>query len=482
MIDFVRSGLTQFSSNNRGLLFFPLGTYLIDAPLQLGNVVGRNRIDDRSGVNSMIILSGEGADAGHGFGAKITGDFPDFLIRCSHGGSVTSAQKCVERLTLINGNASGGVVWAGGNGNMWVRDCFIATQNYGVQFYQAMGGHGVERCVFRSTGNPRQSVACGETGGDVGTYSANDIVGFGDAIRISGSGSRVVGNRMEVNSRGVVIGIAGMGQNITATASNGSGGTRCTIQSTAAYRDMPQVQISNRYGGEPRNIYGTWNFTVIDATHFDIPVTYQPMSTFFNVVVGPPEGYKYGGGQCEISANEFEACGYSIFCENISMSVIQANGIQGHSEHMGPNGAFMATSAGIYIRNMQNTVVQANGAEGAFTWGAVYCEPAATAGGNNVFQALNANERFPVGGSYTNTAGPFQGAASFADKLPEWLVAGLHVGLGSGNFTIPAGTVVQSVTTTTFTLSHPISGTVNDQDAFTFTDNKGNPVGGFFVR
>jgi len=84
---------------------------------------------------------------------------------------------------------------------------------------------------------------------------------------------------------------------------------------------------------------------------------------------------------------------------------------------------------------------------------------------DNVFQANNfSGLNCPVRGTYTNTRGPFTVLSDWG--MPRFIKPGARV--TSLFVSVPAGTTVESVSGTTFTLSNPISGSIKTGFGFEF--------------
>jgi len=275
----------------------------------------------------------------------------------------------------------------------------------------------------------------------------------------------------------VVGGVTPQGQYILGTANNGSGGTRLTVTSTAAFVPWDPVVITD-YWGVGSNILGTWpRWTLVDAAHIDIPVAFQPLPSGAMPLIGGALGYRLAANACVIQGNTFEADDYSIFCESLSNSVISGFQIQGHQT--APSGV---STAGIYIRGGHNLVIQGGLIVGGHTLGGIYQETGTTTWGNVIQATDSGADILYFVGRYTNTPGPFTLALGAWYKLPDWLLPGLTVGQIIGNASVPPGTKVQSVTNTTITLDHPISGSLVDNNGISFVDGSGREVGGVFLR
>jgi hypothetical protein len=265
----------------------------------------------------------------------------------------------------------------------------------------------------------------------------NNFQGWGDCIRADFGGNNIIGNRMEVNRRGVVLGVTSHGQVVQRTADNGAGGTRLTIGTTALLKSWASlgqntVNISP-YWGVGANIVGNWTFTVVDATHIDIPVPFQPLppgDTYrLGVVEQNVSGYRLGASATMVTGNAFEANDFSIFVDAGAGIVMQGNQIQGHQNS--PSGM---STAGIYIRGLNAGVIQANVITGGHALGGIYLENGGSQW-NNVVQANSIQENLAVTGSYSNTAGPFTMQTGAMGMLPRWLVPGLTV-VAIGGFSV----------------------------------------------
>jgi hypothetical protein len=119
---------------------------------------------------------------------------------------------------------------------------------------------------------------------------------------------------------------------------------------------------------------------------------------------------------------------------------------------------------------VDKTKIENNSFAGGFSLGPIYQKDRAAWGTTIASNALSNGTI--IQGTYSNTRGPF--TVKSAVGKPDWLVPGLKAfGVGA-----PSGATVASVTSNSFTLSTPISGSISTGDFFTFFDPRnGSQVG-----
>jgi hypothetical protein len=373
-----------------GRIRFPnMHRFLISRPLSLENPMRPGA--QGPGVHKSVILTGDGCSLDAGWGSSIVGNFPDFLIKKGLGWNTTT-QRIIEKLNLFNFHPSGGAVYMSGNSGGAVRDCAIRGF-YGVIFSSQNGPQEVTNCAMDGTGHNRECVAVAIQGLG-GLVKGNTITHYGDAIRVSFGGNVIEANRNEVSDRGVVIGVEPRGLKILGTADNGNGGTRIQIASTALYQFAPHVFITDNFGGVPYppGLAGvTLTFRIIDATHIDVPVPFQPLASNANPLIGINDGgavsgYRAGAAGTAVIGNAFEAVNFPIFLESGSAIAMIANQIQAHA-----NSGMLekdASSVGIYLRGGSALTIQSNLIVGSMPQGGIHVEAGATFF-NNVISANN---------------------------------------------------------------------------------------------
>ena len=459
--------------NTRGssqrIIFFPIGAYRVGSPIIL----------DKGGPHISIRLMGCGGDISSDGGSLIIGNFGDFIFKKASS-SQSSAVKIIEGFTIKNTHAAGGSVYISGSSHAAVRDCGIYSNMYGVIFDQMNAPHGVENCSFRSFGNPANSVGL-SLGGTGGYCRASDFVGWEDGIRFSMGGNFISDCRLEVNGKAINVGAAPQFQRVRSYASNGSGGTRLTVTSTALYTAIAlaglgegQLTIGGATGTPALN--GLHHVTWVDATHIDVNVPFvaSNSTTFLGGLQGA-----FVGGSGQITSCTFEGNDYGVYCAGFNGGIVSGCGILGHNQ--GPSGQSIA---GIYLRGCSGVSFLGNVATGGYSLGALYQDVNATTFGNTFQGNQFSNGLVLTGGPYTNTAGPFTIRRGTLNDFPGWIVNGLTVAPGG---VVQSGTTIASFNAGagTITLNQTIVGTLAPDSppgltSFSFKDAvTGFAVGGY---
>ncbi len=216
----IQAAVNWTSGGNRGVIFFPPGTYRVTSPVTF-NYNGGLSIVFR-GVNGL---------------STIVGNFPDYLLKRDLGnGNPTSGGRVIENLNFMNGHAAGGCVRFSSTVGGAVRDCTFSgfrclnltdTDTNSVQSFT------VDACQFSSGGI---SNAIGIIVGGNCTILDCDLTGFGTAaIRPYGVGVNIIGCRMEVNGVGIQLGLDEPGTNRSLSGFSIVG---CTFESNGTAIDF----------------------------------------------------------------------------------------------------------------------------------------------------------------------------------------------------------------------------------------------------
>ena len=158
------------STDNRGIVYFPPGTYYVSQPIDFTGVANEN-----------VIWRGE-------LGlSTVTGNFADYVFKRTADFSILYV---FDKLHIVNTNATGGGIRAGGGDNIAIRDCTI-TANLGLNNYNADTKTyfgtlecSIESCTFSPGSNPTNSIAIMAISD--GPILNCRIVGFNNGIVIAG--------------------------------------------------------------------------------------------------------------------------------------------------------------------------------------------------------------------------------------------------------------------------------------------------------
>ncbi len=211
----IQSAINWTGSDQRGIIGFPTGTYLISQPLILA----------MNTAYPIIKLIGLGA-------AKITGGFAGYIIDRNQN-TYQGGAWSVENLYINNGtNSTGGGIRTGAATGFGVRNCVITADNgilsgFSGNDINTLGFDiSIDTCVFA----PHNSATCvfGIVAGMNSTVRDCDITGFGGAgvaFYVFGQGTNIFGGRSEVNARGIVVGTYVNGTNQSAVGTTIQGHT-----------------------------------------------------------------------------------------------------------------------------------------------------------------------------------------------------------------------------------------------------------------
>ena len=178
------------SALNRGEIIFPPGTYNV-ASSSTFNTPGEMSIRFR-GVGKL---------------STISGSFSDYLLKRDVNGGPWSGGIVVEDLGFVNGHATGGCLRLGNTIGSAVRGCTFS----GYRGLNASSANGNINQSFTVDANQFSSNGIAGAiaivvGGNC-TVMDNDITGFHKAIVVYGTSVNILGNRMEVNRTGIVLGV-----------------------------------------------------------------------------------------------------------------------------------------------------------------------------------------------------------------------------------------------------------------------------------
>lgn len=186
---------SPYSANNRGVIFFPQGTYKLTSSVTFSNAASVKRI-------AFIGVPG----------AKITGSFADGLLKRAQDTPIGGVY-WIEGLELENTHAAGKAIMLHSCVSGTVRNCdihgtFIGVETFGSQSITVQDcsiiGTGAANSVGIIAGNATSVVSC-------------DVSGYADGIRHCNVGLTVVGGRYEANTRGIVIGVDNTGSMLQST-------------------------------------------------------------------------------------------------------------------------------------------------------------------------------------------------------------------------------------------------------------------------
>lgn len=179
-----------FSTANRGVIFFPPGTYHIAASGGVG-------LTFNQGGNSSIVFMGCGDCS------VISGSFAGPLLQrdLAGAGSPYSGTKVIEKLSFVNGHATGVCVQWGSSVGLSVRQCLFSGYQClmlaDTVSFSSDQSFMVDACVFTSNG------LVGATAINIagnGTVQNCDITGFALGLNMYGVGANVIGCRFETNT------------------------------------------------------------------------------------------------------------------------------------------------------------------------------------------------------------------------------------------------------------------------------------------
>jgi hypothetical protein len=201
----IQTAVDWTTGANRGLIFFPAGTYRITAPITA----------NFNGELSIIFQ-------GVGFASRIIGSVNGPLIDRSNENS-TSGIRVIEKLDLKNEHPSGTAIrWLGSVGSA-IRDCRV-NAFIGCDVSGNGGGFAIQNLHCTGGGAPGSIGIC--AGGHIAIHGC-DITGWDHGIRCSLGGQSILGCRLEVNNQAIVLGLDRAG-NVMQTNANIIGG--CTFE------------------------------------------------------------------------------------------------------------------------------------------------------------------------------------------------------------------------------------------------------------
>jgi len=184
----VNNASAPYSIANRGVIFFPTGTYVLSSPVTF---------ELSAGITSIAFIGAPGA--------KIRGNFADALLKRSPNSPVGGAY-LIQSLILENNNAAGKCIMfhsiVGGKIVACQLSGFTGIETYNSQSVT------VDSCSIISGGNPG---GIGVLAGNATSLIACDITAMGEGIRHSNAGLTVIGGRLEVNTIGINLGTDGDG-------------------------------------------------------------------------------------------------------------------------------------------------------------------------------------------------------------------------------------------------------------------------------
>jgi Pectate lyase superfamily protein len=182
----VNLAIGQYSSGNRGTVYFPAGTYRITAPVTF----------ETSTMN--IRFLGEP-------GARLLGGFADALLKRSYNSPIGGVH-VIENLIIQNGHTAGKGVMLHSCVTAKVVNCQFSDGAIGIETYNSQCAT-LDTCTFIGHTN------VGVMAGNATTVLNCDITGCGTGIRHQNIGLVVHGGRFEMNTIGLAIGFDENGNN-----------------------------------------------------------------------------------------------------------------------------------------------------------------------------------------------------------------------------------------------------------------------------
>ena len=190
----------QTADGNRGVIFFPSGTYVITKPLTF----------DYVGPHSIIFR-------GVGRGSKLTGNFSGFILDRSLTGNGDPGIDIIENLWFENSstNAAAGCIRWNSCGALTVRSCLI-NGHTGFVTTDSLFDLLISQVHMSSNGSgsvlPQSVGLLVENLGGAGKIEASSIIGYGDGVRLGGT-CQVTACRFELCGNGINVGtnVAGGG-------------------------------------------------------------------------------------------------------------------------------------------------------------------------------------------------------------------------------------------------------------------------------
>lgn len=186
---------SPYSTANRGVIFFPVGTYKITSAITFEYSASTKRI-------AFI-----GAP-----GARITGSFADALLKRSVNTPIGGVY-WIEGFDLENSHASGKAIMLHSCVSGTVRNCDIHGTWRGIETFGSQSVT-IQDCSILGT---LAANGIGVLAGNATTVLSTDISSFVEGIRHSNVGLTVIGGRYEVNTRAIVIGVDDTGSTFQTT-------------------------------------------------------------------------------------------------------------------------------------------------------------------------------------------------------------------------------------------------------------------------
>lgn len=186
----IQAAVDWTSGANRGIIYFPLGNYLVSAPIT-SNYSGALRICFRGEV-----------------GTGIFGDVNGWMFDRHLASPNNTAQVVFEKLTFQNSHATGGCIRLGSTNGGMIRDCGFGGFNC-VTTEDSVGVSSAninfENCSFGTNGTVTDSNYITIGGG--GSIHGCTMSGAWVAVRAYGSGLHIAGNRSERCSTSYLLGL-----------------------------------------------------------------------------------------------------------------------------------------------------------------------------------------------------------------------------------------------------------------------------------
>lgn len=176
-----------------GVLYFPAGTYLIDAPITFENA------DGLTGAVSLRIY-------GAGQASTIAGNFDDYLFkRLGPGSPEGSGIREVCYLKFINGHPTGGCLSWQGQIGAHVHDCkFDGNRGLNMEYCQSSL---IQTCKFeRGQGAASYIGSVAATFGESTKIESCDITSYEVGAQFGNGGNAIEGCRFEVCGTGILVG------------------------------------------------------------------------------------------------------------------------------------------------------------------------------------------------------------------------------------------------------------------------------------
>jgi Pectate lyase superfamily protein len=245
----IRRTVNWTTAANRGVIFFPPGTYKVTGPITF----------DGDGIS--IIFQGVGSQS------RLIGSHADYILKRAGVFNPTAGLRVIEKLHFENANPAGGCVRLDSSVGAAVRDCYFG----GFRCLDAGGNQSftIDACTFTGGG---QANAVGIVVGGNCTIMDCDLSGFKAAIRPCGVGVNIIGCRIEVNSVGIELGLDGNGANVSLDGfsiigcSFESNGIAVDFATGAGRGFLSSLKIHGFEGGAPGGTNPQYGIRVIGNT------------------------------------------------------------------------------------------------------------------------------------------------------------------------------------------------------------------------